>query len=129
MNPLFPKESKYRAKRSKCMVKRHPHPSALEATVCDLLSAREQHGEISDVKWIVSVQLTKKIRWKVDFRYTVCKTGEVRHAEAKGKDMADYVIKRELWREGYGPTVLEIWKGDWRRPVLVETVSPEMRKE
>lgn len=119
-------KSKYGARRTNCLAKKHPHGSALEASVCDLLSAREQANEISEVKWIATVRLTKTVTWKVDFAATDNKTGKRFWIEAKGKEMADYRIKKKLWAEGFGPGKLEIWKGDWKRPKLAETILPNV---
>ena len=99
------------------------YSSKLEAAVRQILDLREKAGEISDIKR-GAVELTCGIRWNVDFNYLDVKTGKRVWVEAKGVETERYRICLKLWRGGFGPGVLEIWKGDWRRPVLVDIVKP-----
>jgi hypothetical protein len=126
---ITPKSHKYGARRSVCASAGHPHPSALEASVCDLLHLRQHAREIQDLKWQATVHLTRSVRWKIDWSFTVCATGEACFAEAKGKWTADAGIKLNLWRDGFGPGRLEIWQGTHKRPRLVEIVVPGRRGE
>lgn len=117
--------------------------SKLERSVHALLLLREKSGEIDDIKRQCSVELgieivisarTQKerrriIRWKVDFCFRVVKTDERMWAEAKGIETRLYRKQLRLWREGAGPGRIEIWKGNYRRPRLVEIVEPKKEKD
>ena len=99
------------------------YSSKLEAAVRQILDLREKAGEISDIQR-GGVHLTCGIRWNVDFNYLDVKTGERVWVEAKGVETERYRICLKLWRGGFGPGDLEVWKGNWRRPMLVEIVKP-----
>ena len=43
--------------------------------------------------------------------------------EAKGVKTDRWLIAEKLWKF-YGPAPLELWKGDWRQPKLVELIIP-----
>jgi hypothetical protein len=103
-------------------------PSKLEAAVYQILCLRERAGEIKDIRRQHCVDLGYDIRWKVDFSFTECATGETVWAEAKGQWTADASIKLRMWKNGRGPGKLEIWRGDYRRPQLVEVIEPKKMK-
>lgn len=115
------KSHKYNAKRTivngKCFM------SGLEGAVYWLLCLRAKAGEIKDIKCYRSFQLTPSVRWKVDFSYFCLKRNCEVAAEAKGKETADYLVKKNLWKD-FGTMPLEIYKGTYRRPFLVETIQP-----
>lgn len=97
--------------------------SRLEAVVHQILLLRQHQGEISNLRSQHRVELTQaKIGWKVDFSFEV-EGGKLCFAEAKGVEDARYRIFRKLWPY-YGPGPLEIWKGGYRKPRLVEIIQP-----
>lgn len=120
-------------------VRTNGHRSKLEAAVRQILDLRQRAGEISDIKCEQSVLLgtetvlnlrtgksrTRNIQWKVDFSFIEVNTNTRVWCEAKGVETRLYRKQLRLWREGAGPGKLEIWKGDWRRPELVEVVIPK----
>jgi hypothetical protein len=138
----WPKRHKYGAE-----IKRsgphEPSGSKLERAVYGILILRERAGEIKDIRCQASVTLgtevvtnfvtgktrTKTIRWKVDFAFTVVKTGVRTWCEAKGMESALYRKQLRLWREGAGPGPLEIWKGSYRRPTQTDLVTPGKGKK
>lgn len=136
----FPKQkgkNKFGAKKTVCSLG-HPHPSALEASVCEVLILREKAGDIRNLKWQATVHLDYGIKWKVDWEFeqlvrdteaVVYKTfWQNRFAEAKGAETRDYRLKLRMWKEGCGPAPIEIWKGTAKRPMLVETIHPKELK-
>ncbi len=103
--------------------------SKLEAAVFQLLQLREAAGEIKDIKVQDSVYLTNaKIQYIADFKFTYCESGDDGWAEAKGFANEKWPIKRRLWIS-YGPGILEIYKGTWQRPELVEKINPKAHAE
>jgi hypothetical protein len=121
----FPKP-KARTKKSKYgAVKSGDFPSKLEASVYQVLCLRERAGEIRDIKRQATVNLYGRLRWKVDFKFTLVATGEPVWAEAKGVWTRDAKMKLNLWRDGMGLGKLEIWMGHYLSPKLVEVVIPK----
>lgn len=116
---------KYGSRKTKCSWAQHPHPSALEASVCDQHHLLEVAGQITEFKWIASVQLTRRVKWKVDFSYWDVVRAKRVWVEAKGAEDLGYKVKKTLWSEGFGPGELQIWKGNYLRPKLVEVIIPE----
>lgn len=102
--------------------------SKLEAAVHQILRLREKAGEISDIQR-GRVELTCGITWNVDFNFIDKTSGKRVWCEAKGVETERYRLCLKLWRGGHGPGLLEIWKGNWRRPTLVEIVKPQRRKK
>lgn len=100
-------------------------PSKLEKAVYEILCLRERAGEIRDIKRQATVHLYGRLKWKVDFSFTVVETGETVWAEAKGKWTEDARIKLNLWRDGLGPGKLELWEGKYQRPILKDVVIPK----
>lgn len=98
-------------------------PSKLEAAVYYLLKIRERGGEITEIKKQQCVRLGEDTRWKIDFSFVDVKSGELVYVEAKGCENNDYRRKLKLFRK-YGVSKLEIFKGRYQNPVLIETVTP-----
>lgn len=101
--------------------------SKLEAAVYNLLKLREKSGEISEIKQQQTVVLqdgprNTRITWRVDFSFYDLKTGQTTYAEAKGVETQEYKLKLKLWRK-LKPANLEIWKGNYTRPILVELIT------
>lgn len=105
--------------------------SKLEARVHEILRVREANGEIEDIKKQFPIILQDgkrdtKITWVVDFAYTVVATGLTEIVEAKGFETDVFRLKLKLYR-ARRPYALEIWKGSYRSPRLVERI--EARRE
>jgi hypothetical protein len=130
------KSNKFGAKRTVCSAG-HPHPSGLEASVCETLILRQRAGDIRNLKWQSTVTLAFGIKWKVDWEFEQkfverdCASSPnivawlQRFAEAKGAEDRGFKLKLRMWREGCGPAPLELWKGTAKRPTLVETIYPK----
>ena len=83
--------------------------SKAEARLFDYLKLREKAGEISDLKTQPQVYLTKaRILFKPDFSFT--ENGKTVYAEMKGFETAIWRIKRRLWKAGYGPGRLQVFR-------------------
>lgn len=117
--------NKYKAKPT------NGFPSKLESAVHDILLIRQKLGEIKDIKRQQSVVLQDgpkevRINWKVDFSFEerIGNTTSFKlvYAEAKGIETMDFKIKLKLWRKKI-PAPLEIYKGDYRRPKMVERIE------
>lgn len=103
-------------------------PSKLEKAVWEMLRIMQAANEIKDLKRYHTVVLSDaKVRWKCDFIFTNVKTGGQELAEAKGKEDARFRVVKKLYKE-YGTMPLQIWKGNYRRPFLFETIKPKGRK-
>lgn len=118
--------NKYKAKPT------NGFPSKLEAAVHDVLLLREKCGEISDIKRQQQVVLQEgardvRISWRLDFSFVEKATGQIAYAEAKGIENADYKLKLKLWRAN-PPARLYIYKGDYKRPKLVEVIEPKQKE-
>lgn len=119
------KRHKYGAQRSKCFGYKHNHRSKLEAGVCDLITAKEQKGELRRLGCEVSVRLSEaKIRYVADFHVRDRKTGEEFFIEAKGMETARWRVIKSLWSK-YGPGRLDVYKGSSTRPMLAYTIEVE----
>lgn len=117
---LFRRRTKYGAMRTA-----DGFPSKLERAVFYKLKDREVLGEIKDIQRqsvvvLVAGDKKERINWKVDFKFE--RNGEVCYAEAKGFETGEYRLKLRLWRK-MKPARLEIWKGNWRYPKLVEVIE------
>ncbi len=101
--------------------------SKLEAAVHDMLLLRESAGEIKDLRCQHVVELqpgarNTRITWAIDFSFTNVKTGKTEFCEAKGYPTDVYRLKLKMFT--YRPQGrLEIWGGDYRRLVLMETIE------
>lgn len=96
-----------------------------EAALFQLLKLREQSGEIKDIRHPARVHLTCQIHWNVDFEFTFVKTRKKGWAEYKGFEDRRYRICKQLWKGGFGPGLLEVWKGHYSSPRLVEIIKPK----
>lgn len=115
------KPNKYRAKSA------DGFGSKLESAVYGQLVLRERMGEISDIKRQQTVVLQEgkrntRITWRIDFSFIEKHTGTIAYCEAKGFSTRDYVLKLKLYRAN-PPAPLEIWMGDYRRPVMRERIE------
>lgn len=112
------RSNKYGAKRTVCSVG-HPHPSGLEASVCEILLLRQKAGDIRGLRWQHRVDLDYSVQWKVDWSFEQGPDWVLTFAEAKGKEDRDFKLKFRMWINGCGEGPLELWKGTHRRPVLM----------
>lgn len=114
------KKNKYKAVRT------NGFSSKFENAVHEVLLLKQKLGEVKNIKCQQTVVLipgpaTVRIAWKVDFSYEA-PSGETRYVEAKGVETSDYKLKLKLWRSN-PPYALEIYKGHYSRPKLVETIE------
>lgn len=102
----------------------HSFASKLEASVYQLLKYRKLAGEIRSIQVQDHVHLTAaRIAYVPDFRCEMA-DGSIEWTEAKGMEGPRWPTIKKLWRF-YGPGPLHIWKGDYRRPRLAETIVPQ----
>lgn len=133
---MFTRRNKFGARRT------NGFASALENAVHEKLLEREKLGLIKNIKQQSTVTLINcdecgtTIKWKVDFSFEELRAVEeivaetfivekqwlLTFAEAKGVETSDYLKKLKLWRK-IKPAKLEIWKGNWRYPKLVEVIQ------
>ena len=103
--------------------------SKLEAAGYEWLKARENVGEIKDIKCQQAVTLIEmnghSIRWKIDFSFVDCKTERLEYCEIKGVETADYRIKLKLYKMN-PPAPLTIVKGTHRRLFIAERVEKKL---
>jgi hypothetical protein len=93
-----------------------------EAALYDLLKLRECAGEIRNIKVQDHVYLTDaRIHYIPDFKFVDTKKEIEVWAEYKGFETPEWRIKRRLW-QWYGPGPLEVWKGNYKRPMLSEVI-------
>lgn len=102
-------------------------PSKLEAAVYEQLLFRERAGEIKNIKRQQTVVLQDgpreiKITWRVDFSFERTSDGKLVYVESKGFETSDYRLKLKLWRK-LKPAPLEIYRGDYKRPTLIERIE------
>ncbi len=101
----------------------HSHRSKLESSVCQIISLREEAGELKLIGAEVTVHLSDaRIVYIPDFHCV--KDGQQIFIEAKGFQTPEWRIKRRLWL-AYGPAPLEIWMGSHLNPKLSETLYPK----
>ncbi len=107
-----------------------PNGSKLEKAVGEILYLRERAGELRDVQEQVKVRIccdnpdcpsNMRIHSIIDFSAFDVKKEKTIYIEAKGFETSDYRIKRRLWLHN-GPSDMEVWKGDYRRPKLSEII-------
>jgi hypothetical protein len=96
-------------------------PSHLEEAVYGELILLERAGELRNVERQSSIQLTKYVRWKCDFKVFHVEQNIEIWIEAKG------VIK-QLWRE-FGPGELWIYGGDHGRVFITEKIKSERAQD
>lgn len=119
----YKKNNKYNAKREAGF------GSKLEAEVYKILKLREKAGQIQDLCQQQRVDLSCNIFWKVDFSFVETATNRRVWAEAKGVETERYRLCLKLWKGGHGPGKLEIWKGHYTCPRLIEIVEPIRRSK
>jgi len=104
--------SKYKSVRSKCL-SGHYHASRLEAGHCNSLYADLKSGRILEYKTQVRFPLEVNgqliTTHYVDF-YVLGKDGTWRVEESKGKEMADWVIKKKLFNAIFPDVVYVVIK-------------------
>lgn len=116
------RRNKYGAKRA------DGFPSLLEREVYQILVRREESGEIREIKRQTVVVLKDckecgdRVTWKIDFSFVDCKSDQLTYCEAKGVETNDYKKKLKLFKKN-APAPLEIYKGSWQRPKLVERIE------
>lgn len=112
------------SRAEKCRVLGRSFASKLEAAVWGILSLEQMAGEISNLRQYENVFLTAaRIRMIPDFAYE--RDGVTCYAEAKGHETDVYRLKYRLWKAGYGPGILRIFKGSYRRPFEAEIIVPK----
>lgn len=105
----------------------HKHDSKLEIAVCEVLQWREKAGEIEIRKSQARVYLSPARYCCIpDFECFDLKLQSSFWVEAKGFEVPRWRDTKKLWRT-FGPGPLEIWKGDYKRPRLVETIRPQQQ--
>jgi len=110
--------------RSTCALN-HSHRSKLESSVCRILQFRESAGDIKILQVEDHIYLTRaRIGYVADFKCQFIATGELFWVEAKGYANERWPMKKKLYKF-YGPGPLEIWVGDYKKPVLSETIYPQ----
>lgn len=117
---------KYGAQKTSRKVERagYSFASKAEAELFDWLHLRQRNGEISNLKTQVCVYLTKaRILYKPDFSFE--ENGETVFAEFKGFETDMWKLKRRLWKAGYGPAKLEVWKKSGKNLILAEVIFPK----
>lgn len=97
--------------------------SKLESAVKDMLWMRSKAGEIRDIQEQKRIELVAGIHWRIDFYYFDIVMDRWCFAEAKGFETSDYRLKLRLYK-WFGPCILYIWKGSYKKLLLDETVIP-----
>jgi hypothetical protein len=103
-------------------------PSLLERAVFEALVERELEDRIYDIAFQPNVVLQDgppeiKITWNIDFSFVERPTDRLVYCEAKGLVTEDYKLKLKMYR-AKPPAPLEIWGGDWQKPLLLERIEP-----
>lgn len=112
---MFKLKNKFKA------IKQNGFDSKLENAVHEILKLRVLAGEFVEIIKQPRVDLVCGIKWRVDFQ-CVKPDGESIFVEAKGFETEPYRLKKKLWN-GFGPGVLEIWKGSARKPYCDEILK------
>jgi hypothetical protein len=89
----FFKQNKFGARKTVCSLG-HPHPSGLEASVCEVLILREKAGDIRNLKYQATVHLGFGIKWKIDWSFEQSPDWSLTFAEAKGVDTRDFKLMK-----------------------------------
>lgn len=99
--------------------------SQAEGHLFDWLQLQQKNGEISDLKCQHTVDLVAGIRLRVDFSFT--RSGQTVYCEMKGFETPEWRLKYKLWKAGFGPGHMEIYKYKTGKGlVLHETLRPEL---
>lgn len=97
--------------------------SKFEAAVYRLLTAEAAMGTITGLRTQHNVDLVAGIRMIPDFSFY--EGGVLTFAEAKGFETDVYRLKLRLWKAGFGPGPMRIYKGSYKNPRLVDVVAPK----
>lgn len=117
-----PKANKYGAKKKE--VDGHVFHSQGEAAMYETLKLLERAGEIKILSLQDKVYLTDaQILYKPDFKVFDTKASTEVWIEFKGKETAEWRIKRKLWLH-YGPGILRVFKLKGMRMVMVDEIHP-----
>lgn len=101
--------------------------SKLEAATYEMLLLRVKAGEYKSIQVQDYIYMTDaRILYIPDFKCELSDESGFDWHESKGYESALWPTKKRLWRH-YGPGKLFIWKGNWRKPVLSETVVPVLK--
>jgi len=101
------------------------YASGLERDLGLYLHGLVRLGELSDLKRQVNVHLTAaRILMIPDFSAVDVKTGETIYFEAKGFPTDVWRLKRRLWKAGYGPGMLRVFKRSGKTIRLDEEIIP-----
>ena len=95
------KGAKYRNKRTRSEILNRNFHSDGERRMAEYLYAMEQDGDISDLKFQVSVTLLGCVTMRPDFSYI--EDGELIHHEFKGFPTDTWRLQKKLWSQ-VGPT-------------------------
>ena len=112
--------NKFGAKKISCNFN-HPHPSALEASVCAILTSQNSIELIQTQKKVYLSEA--RIGYIPDFYCRDLHSGKEFFVEAKGFETESWAIKLKLYRV-YGPLCLQLFKGTALRPFKSETIEP-----
>jgi hypothetical protein len=103
--------------------------SILEADLFGHLMLLSHAGEISLVERQPKVYLTTaRILYKPDFSAIEVRSGERIWFEAKGFETAVWRLKLRLWKAGYGPGRLRIYKRAGRGIEMTNEITPQSVK-
>lgn len=101
--------------------------SKLETSVYQQLLLMEKAGEIKDIVVKPNIFLTEAmIRMIPDFKAFHIKEGIEFYHEAKGFQDRVWGLKLKLYKV-YGPGPYVIWKGNYKRPFIDDTIYPKKR--
>ncbi len=118
-----PKPTKYNAKKAN--LDGRSFDSQAEASLYGQLKIDESQGLIRDIRCQVQVELTEaRVIYKPDFLVFDIALGVDVYCEFKGVETAEWRIKRRLWKYGYGPGRLRVYKGSAKRVFLFEEIVP-----
>ena len=97
-----------------------------------MLIERQTLGMIKDLRCQVPIVLqegkrVQRIVWRCDFSFTVVATSQTELLEAKGVETDVYKLKLKLYR-AKAPYALEIWKGNWRSPMMAERIEAKEKE-
>lgn len=99
--------------------------SKLEAAVYLELKLSVRCGVLEILEHQPRVHLTDaRILYIPDFKCLDLRSNEIFFVEAKGFETTDWKLKKRLWLH-YGPAILQIWKGSFKRPSLSHIVEPQ----
>lgn len=117
----------YRKVKKKSCNLGHSHGSAGEVQMCLHIQAREQSGECKLEQSQDHVYLTAaRILYIPDFKIFDFKLNETVWEEFKGFETDIFLIKKRLWKAGYGPGRLRIYKMNRRGIYLDEEILPKI---